>query len=90
MEIINSMGIKESGWQLEKLLRSLFYLFDDSPGRREDFIQITKSECFPKPFCATRWLDDLPVAHRTIETWPNIVKYVSETAKKSEIEDSWM
>ncbi len=83
LEIINSRALKNLGGSL-KSSRSLFYLFADSPARREDFIKTTKSGCFPhvpKPFCAARWLDDLPVAHRAIEIWTNIVKYVAKKAK---------
>ena len=78
-----STGIKKSTWFLEKLLRSLFYLFEDPPAWREDFITITKTTTFPKPFCATRWLGDIPVAQRAIDIWSSITKYVVETMKKS-------
>ena len=77
-----STGIKKSTWFLEKLLRSIIYLFEDAPARREDFITITKTTTFPKPFCATRWLDDMPVAQRAIDIWSSITKYVVETMKK--------
>jgi hypothetical protein len=73
---------KKTTWTLDKILRSIFYVFDNAPARREDYIIITGNSSFPKSFCATRWLDDLPVAQRAIKIWDNIKKYVNETIKK--------
>ena len=75
-------GIQKTGWGLDVLLRSLYYLFDHSPARSEDYTEIMKSNIFPLPFCSTRWVEDQAVAKRAIEIWPNIVKYVKETEKK--------
>ena len=33
-------------------------------------------------FCSTRWVEDVIVAERAVEIWPNVVKYVNETLKK--------
>ena len=40
-------GFEETGWKLERLLRSLSYLFEDSPARRQDYTEITGSSVFP-------------------------------------------
>ena len=81
-------GAQKTGWQLDCLLRSMFYCFSDSPARREDYCKITGSEKFPLPFCATRWLEDAPVAERALELLPDVMKYVTETVrtkKKSQL-----
>ena len=79
-------GASKTGWNIDRLLRSLFYLFDNAPARRQDFTDITKSSSFPKRFCSTRWVEDIPVAERALEIWLNIVKYVKETQKKKKSE----
>mgnify|MGYP001367511211 CR=1 FL=1 len=58
-------------------MKSMHYVFNETSARREDFTKITGSEVFPKPFCATRWLEDLSVAERAIQVWPNVCTYVN-------------
>ena len=70
-------GATATGWKLESLLRSVWYLFVDAPARREDYETITKSTVYPLHFCATCWLEDVPVAERAIQIWPDMVKYVT-------------
>lgn len=36
----------------------------------------------PVTFCNHRWLENEPVAKRTVEIWPSPVKYVAETETK--------
>lgn len=74
-------GAQMTGWNVDSFLRSLHYLFHDAPARAEDFVQITGSNQLPLRFCATRWLEDTPVAERAISLWPHIDKYVKETLK---------
>ena len=58
-------------------LRSLWHLFVDAPARSEDFETITQSKVYPLHFCATSWLEDVPVAERAIQIWPAMIKYVT-------------
>ncbi|XP_048580627.1 uncharacterized protein LOC116610226 [Nematostella vectensis] len=83
-------GATATGWRLDKLLRSLWYTFSDSPAKREDYEAISGSSMWPLRFCGTRWLEDLPVAERAVAIWPNIKKYVDEVSKlpKSKIPTS--
>ena len=60
-------GATATGWKLEGLLRSMWYLFYDAPVRREDYEAITSSNAYPLHLCATRWLEDIPVAERAIK-----------------------
>lgn len=73
--------MKKTSWQLEKLMRSLWYLFHDTYTRRTNYTEMTKSSLFPQKFCATRWVEDVSVAKRVIEMWPYVNIYVKETLK---------
>ena len=70
-------AFEESGWKLGKLLRSLWYLFKDSPARREDYMDFTGSNEFPLQFCGTRWIEDSGVAEKAIFIWKNVIKYIN-------------
>ena len=71
-------GVTATGWKLDSLLRSLYYMFSDSPARRE-YESLTASSTWPLSFCGTRWLEDVPVAERALLVWPHIEKYVTTT-----------
>ena len=67
-------------------MRSLWQLFHDTPAWREDFVKLTVSTVFPLKFCPHRWVEDVVVAERAHQMWPNIKKYVSSfraTPKKA-------
>ena len=72
-------GVKATGWKLDSLLRSLYYMFSDSPARREEYETLTGSSTWPLSFCGTRWLEDVLVAERALLVWPHIEKYVTTT-----------
>ena len=69
-------GAKESGWNLGNTLHSLWQIFHDTPGRREDFIQITGGDLFPFRFCQYRWVEDIKAAEQALKFWPYVNKYV--------------
>lgn len=69
-------------WQLDKFLRALHFLFHNVPARREDFTALTKSTCFPLPFCGHRWVENVPVAERAVQVWPMIMMYVDAVRQK--------
>ena len=78
--------VNESVWKLGHLMRSLWQLFHDTPAWREDFVKLTWSTVFPLKFCPHRWVEDVVVAERAHQMWPNIKKYVSSfraTPKKA-------
>ena len=50
-------GLKQTGWGIDQVLKSLHSLFHDAPARREDYIRIAGSEVFPLEFCGHRWLE---------------------------------
>ena len=80
-------GAKASGWGVSKILKALARLFLDSPARRADYVEMTGSSLFPMSFCATRWIDDGPVAQCAIQIWDHvgkIVKYWSKLPKSKQ------
>ena len=65
-------GFTASGWKLDTILKSLFYLFNESPARRTDYTTFTGSEIFPLQFCGTRWVEDRAVAERSLSIWNDV------------------
>ncbi|XP_056451964.1 uncharacterized protein LOC130387051 isoform X3 [Gadus chalcogrammus] len=78
----NSVKAGFNAWQMEKILRALHTIFLNVPARREDFIAVTKSSTFALPFCGHQWVENLPVAERALQIWPNILKYVAAVRTK--------
>lgn len=80
-------GAQATGWNIDSLLRSLYYLLHDAPARAEDYSAATGGASLPKRFCGTRWLEDSPVAERAISIWPSIQQYVTkiESGPKSKV-----
>ncbi|XP_063766097.1 uncharacterized protein LOC134882380 [Eleginops maclovinus] len=78
----NAMKAGFTGWQIDKLLRALHYLFHNVPARREDYTNITGSSCFPLSFCGHRWVENVPVAERVLEVWTMIQKFVNAVEDK--------
>lgn len=69
-------GAEVTLWKIGHVLSSLWYLFNDTPARRDDFYQLTKSSVFPLKFCQHRWLEDAPVAERALEVLPCVKEYL--------------
>ena len=66
------------------MLRSVYHCFIHSPARREDYLEANDGNAlFGLKLCATRWLEDVPVAKRAIQIWPCIQKYAVATQKLS-------
>ena len=69
-------GAKSSEWGTSDVLSALHWLFVDSPARRDDFATITGSSIFH------RWLENVPVAQRAMDIWPNVCVYVKAVSVK--------
>lgn len=69
-------GSKATEWCIEDILRNVFYLFHDTPARREDFISVTGSSC------ETRWVENVPCAEQLVTIWPNIEIYIKAVKDK--------
>lgn len=73
-------GVLRSSWPLKKVLKSMFNFFNDAPARRDVYIMLNESSIFPDRFCATRWVENEPVAERAVQTWDktmNVIKHFS-------------
>ena len=60
-------GIKANGWKLEKALKALWKLFNDSPAQSDLYIQFNLSDVFQLMFCQTCWFEDEPIAIQAME-----------------------
>ena len=74
-------GAQATGWALDSLLRSMYYLLHDSPARREDYLQKHPDAKLPMQFCSTQWLENVPVAQRAITIWPYVSDYVQAVSR---------
>jgi hypothetical protein len=72
-------GHGASGWAVNATLKAMYSLFKDSPARRADFTSVTGSSKFPLKFCQIRWVENVTVAQRALEVYPNVKKYVLAT-----------
>ena len=76
-------GMKQTGWGIDLLLKSLYSHLHETPARREDYTKMTGSVVFPLQFCGHRWLEDKRVAdERAVEIWPSLTTYITEIPKK--------
>ena len=48
-------GFEKSTWKIENIIKGAYYVFHDSPTRREDYTTKTGSTQFPQYFCGTRY-----------------------------------
>ena len=55
-------GVSKSGWANKDTIKSVNYMFRDSPARHEDYVQIPKCIDLPLPFGGMRWVEAGPVA----------------------------
>ena len=75
-------GCRETGWKIDNILSSLWYLFKDCPARRQDYITVTDSSDFPLKFCRHRWLVNGPVSSRAMNIWESLKTYIAAVDRK--------
>src|SRR5215813_6861151 len=81
LHIINNAfkhGISSTGWDLSSFLVSLYWIFKDSPARREDFLDISSNKKLPVKFCSYRWLENVPACERAIDIWEDLLLYIKK------------
>ena len=59
--------IMKLGWEIGKILKALYKIFNESPARCDVYLHEGTSEVFPMKVCSTRWIEDQPVADRALE-----------------------
>ena len=47
----------------------MWRFFNDTPARRDIYIQMNNTDLFPQMFCQTRWVEDESVASRAVNVW---------------------
>ena len=65
-------GVEISGWKIKNSLNGAYWLFHDSPARREDYIAQTACSEFPFSFTGTRWLENDTVSERFVKLFPHL------------------
>ena len=76
-------GFEAAQWNLNSFLTSLYFLFHDTPARREDYFLITNSNVLPLKFCPHRWVENAKVAERAQQIFPDVVKYCEAVSKSN-------
>ncbi|CAG5123146.1 unnamed protein product [Candidula unifasciata] len=71
-----------AGWGLEKVLKSMYRLLEDTPARREDYFKTSQCTQAPLKFCAHRWLENSKVAQGAFDILPHFKKFCDSAAKK--------
>lgn len=69
-------GMKQTGWNIDEFLVSLYHLFKDIPLRRAEYTESTGSDVFPLKFCRVRWIENVSVAERAAKMVPYLKRYV--------------
>ena len=64
---IGSCFLHIPGWDICKILKALYKIFDESPARGDVYLREWTSEVFPINFCITRCIEDQPVADQALE-----------------------
>ena len=72
-------GGKASGWNTNKLLSSMYKIFDESASRRADYEKLTMAQFsdYPLQFCTHRWGENQNMAKKAQKIWEKIVETVN-------------
>ncbi|GBO30098.1 hypothetical protein AVEN_59429-1 [Araneus ventricosus] len=68
--------------EVEKAESAVYWLFKDSPARREDFTSLNPDVKFPLKFCKHRWIENENVLDRLLKIFPDVKSYTKEIEKK--------
>lgn len=74
-------GAESTQWNISSFLSSLYYLFKDSPARRDDFSNVAGG-LLPMKFVSHRWLENVPVSERALQIFENVKAYVKAVDEK--------
>ena len=69
-------GATKTGWELNKVLKAMYKIFNESPARRDVYLKEGSSSKFPIKFCEIGWIEDQEVAERALEVWESVVATV--------------
>ncbi|GBM40674.1 hypothetical protein AVEN_159650-1 [Araneus ventricosus] len=68
--------------EVQEAASAVYWLFKDSPARREDFASVNPDVKFPLKFCKHKWVENENVLVRLLEILPDIKSYIKEIEKK--------
>lgn len=74
---------QQSQWKVDEFLKGLFYLFEYSPSRREDYVNAGKVNIFPLHFTNVRWVENASVAQRARKIIPAVTNYIHSVSNTS-------
>ncbi|GBN22583.1 hypothetical protein AVEN_56254-1 [Araneus ventricosus] len=69
--------------EVEEAASAVYWLFKDSPARREDFASVNPDVKFPLKFCKHRWVENENVLVRLIRNFAGYQKLYKRNLKKS-------
>ena len=69
-------GVKNSGWNIGKILKAIFFLLHDTHARQDVYENVTGTNQYPLQYCGHRWCENEDVRERADVIWPYIVKFV--------------
>ena len=78
-------GVKNSNWNIGKILKAAWKLLDEAPARRELFEKVTETCIYPLPYCGHHWCENKGCAHRAEMMWPEVKKFVGYIERSTKI-----
>ena len=76
-------GAHETGWAIDNLLSSPYYLFKDTSARRDDYVDVTGCKEFPLKFCKHSWVENGPVCSRILLLSPHLKLFVEACKRQN-------
>ena len=67
-------GIESSRWIVGKVKKAIWKLLNESPGWREKYVALAKTNLFSLPFCGHRWCGNEDCSERAELLWDGYVK----------------
>ncbi|KAJ8879966.1 hypothetical protein PR048_020587 [Dryococelus australis] len=80
-------AFRNTGWEIDKFLKSFYNVFKDSPAWRTDFVTVTKCNNFPLKFCNCLWLESVVTCERAIKILPRLKTYFK--SKSAQLPDTY-
>ena len=69
-------GATKTDWQINKVMKAMFKIFNESPARWDVYLREGTSVQFSMKFCEACWIEDGEVASQALETWDSVVATV--------------
>ena len=66
-------GVTKTGWELNKVLKTIYKIFNESPAQCDVYFKEESSSKFSMKFCEARWIEDKEFAERALEVWKSVV-----------------